>query len=191
MKATKYHTTSLDFLCEKERGLTAANNENRVLSWACRTFPSTPPYLKRYFNWSHPRLAFDPTPLSSRGGRKPANVRPEFRPWGFYLAIFFGIQGQHNPASPISVWLECMGKKLAQGLLKAASDRRHNLSFGSRCFSVAWPVASTATTYSTPADEAWPNRQSYGCFCIPANLANSTINNGQPAYSISQADPAD
>lgn len=109
----------------------------------------------------------------------------------FTSQYFFSIQGQHNTASPISVWLECIGKKLAQGLLKAASDRRHNLSFGPRCFSVAWPVASTATTYSTPADEAWPNRQSYSCFCIPANLANSAINNGQPAYSISQADPAD
>ena len=58
-------------------------------------------------------------------------------PMGIVPRNVFGIQDQHNPASPFSVWLECLGKKLTQAVLKAASDRRHNLSFGSRCFSVA------------------------------------------------------
>jgi hypothetical protein len=62
------------------------------------------------------------------------------------------------------------------------------LSLGSRCFSVAWPVASTATTYSTPADEAWSNRQLRGCYRISTKLANIMINNRPPFHCVSRAD---
>jgi hypothetical protein len=103
----------------------------------------------------------------------------------------FDVQGQHNPASPFSVWLECLGKKLTQAVLKAASDRQHNLSLGSRCFSVAWPVASTATTYSTPLTKLGPigNRTVAIVSLLTWPIVRLTTD--QSAYSISQADPAD